>query len=291
MGKRSIPIVFREDPKVRNVTLRKRTFGLIKKAHELAILCGCNVSVIIKDLEGNYSSFSNHSQMDSNIREFLGSDPNIVDHKNAEDFLNFNESDLNYRSFQKYVVDNRMTHGQIPSFTPNLLNDLMGLERDQASLHNQIAQIAQQVAMQQPIPVATEMPLKLQAIETSELKYELPKQNQEVEVTEQVVLAVPERDVLKPVATQADGPMSVIIPPENEDNTLNPSPKSAFNEMFTPDVEVPDTPIINRSRRLSVPDSFSLIAPPIKKETKSFRSDAVGLSAIGHGENRFFAKE
>ena len=51
MGRRKIEIKLIEDDRNRQVTLAKRKLGLLKKAYELSVLCGCEIGMIIFDKE------------------------------------------------------------------------------------------------------------------------------------------------------------------------------------------------------------------------------------------------
>jgi hypothetical protein len=60
VGRKKIKIEKIEDSKNRQVTFNKRKVGLLKKAIELSVLCGCEVSVLIfhSDKMFEYSSKS-----------------------------------------------------------------------------------------------------------------------------------------------------------------------------------------------------------------------------------------
>lgn len=49
MGRNKIDITFIQEPRKRQVTLNKRKTGLIKKAYELSVLCGCEVALVVRD--------------------------------------------------------------------------------------------------------------------------------------------------------------------------------------------------------------------------------------------------
>lgn len=49
MGRRKIEISFIENERKRQVTLTKRKQGLMKKAHELSVLCGCELALVMFD--------------------------------------------------------------------------------------------------------------------------------------------------------------------------------------------------------------------------------------------------
>lgn len=47
MGRKKINITRIHDERTRQVTFTKRKFGLMKKAYELSVLCGCEIALII----------------------------------------------------------------------------------------------------------------------------------------------------------------------------------------------------------------------------------------------------
>ncbi|GLJ31461.1 hypothetical protein SUGI_0631410 [Cryptomeria japonica] len=49
MGKKKIPITFVEDPVKRKIHFHKRVHGLFKKLHELSVLCGAPMCLIVED--------------------------------------------------------------------------------------------------------------------------------------------------------------------------------------------------------------------------------------------------
>lgn len=58
MGRNKIDIKYITEPRKRQVTLNKRKGGLMKKAYELSVLCGCEISVLIKDQRGQSFVYS-----------------------------------------------------------------------------------------------------------------------------------------------------------------------------------------------------------------------------------------
>jgi hypothetical protein len=47
MGRKKINITRIHDERTRQVTFTKRKFGLMKKAYELSVLCGCEIALMI----------------------------------------------------------------------------------------------------------------------------------------------------------------------------------------------------------------------------------------------------
>ena len=63
MGRKKIVIQFIENKKERSVTFCKRKVGLLKKACELGVLCGVDVSLAFSDLNNNIHLFKNNSNI------------------------------------------------------------------------------------------------------------------------------------------------------------------------------------------------------------------------------------
>ncbi|CAD8046526.1 unnamed protein product [Paramecium primaurelia] len=57
MGRKKISITKIEDRQQRNITFHKRKIGLLKKAYELASLCGVQIYMVFNDLQGNAIHF------------------------------------------------------------------------------------------------------------------------------------------------------------------------------------------------------------------------------------------
>ncbi|KAL1958904.1 hypothetical protein VTO42DRAFT_3457 [Malbranchea cinnamomea] len=91
MGRRKIEIKAIKDDRNRSVTFLKRKGGLFKKAHELAVLCSVDVTVIIFGHNKKLYEFSS-----GDIRETLGryqyyGQPH--EHKGPQDFMDKREAD------------------------------------------------------------------------------------------------------------------------------------------------------------------------------------------------------
>ena len=63
MGKKSIEITFIENKGVRQATYRHRALGLLRKAHEIGVLCGINISLAFSNLKGDVISYSNNTEV------------------------------------------------------------------------------------------------------------------------------------------------------------------------------------------------------------------------------------
>lgn len=72
MGRKKIKIKMIGDAKKRSTTFNKRKKGLLKKAMELSILCGCEVSLIVNGEDITAYSSSNLEQSIINIRNKRG---------------------------------------------------------------------------------------------------------------------------------------------------------------------------------------------------------------------------
>eukprot|EP00005_Dracoamoeba_jomungandri_P001721 CAMPEP_0174253366 /NCGR_PEP_ID=MMETSP0439-20130205/2739_1 /TAXON_ID=0 /ORGANISM="Stereomyxa ramosa, Strain Chinc5" /LENGTH=289 /DNA_ID=CAMNT_0015334353 /DNA_START=30 /DNA_END=897 /DNA_ORIENTATION=- len=64
MGRRPIKIAFIEKERTRQATFKKRKLGLIKKAMELSILCGCDVGLIVIETAKKKRGLTHYSNKD-----------------------------------------------------------------------------------------------------------------------------------------------------------------------------------------------------------------------------------
>jgi hypothetical protein len=60
MGRKSIKIEYIANKNHRASTYRTRALGLLKKTHELGVLCGVKVSLVFNSLNGDIVSYSNN---------------------------------------------------------------------------------------------------------------------------------------------------------------------------------------------------------------------------------------
>ena len=74
MGRRKIEIKRIESEEARQVCFSKRRAGLFKKANDLSILCGAEISVIIFSPAGKPFSFG-HPSVNSILDRFLSDNP------------------------------------------------------------------------------------------------------------------------------------------------------------------------------------------------------------------------
>lgn len=63
MGRKKIEIEFIENRKNRKATLKARVGGILKKLHDLTILCGVNISLVMTDLDDNLITYSNKNTL------------------------------------------------------------------------------------------------------------------------------------------------------------------------------------------------------------------------------------
>lgn len=69
MGRRKIKIEFIRDDRRRQVTLNKRKQGLMKKAHELSVLCGCELALILFDSKNKLYQYGS-GEINGTIEKF-----------------------------------------------------------------------------------------------------------------------------------------------------------------------------------------------------------------------------
>lgn len=63
MGRKKIEIEYIENRKNRKATLKARVGGILKKLHDLTILCGVNISLVMTDLDDNLITYSNKNTL------------------------------------------------------------------------------------------------------------------------------------------------------------------------------------------------------------------------------------
>lgn len=73
MGRRKIEISFIENERKRQVTLTKRKQGLMKKAHELSVLCGCELALVMFDTKGKLYQYGSTEPM-TIIQKYINCD-------------------------------------------------------------------------------------------------------------------------------------------------------------------------------------------------------------------------
>ncbi|EJT51879.1 hypothetical protein A1Q1_06876 [Trichosporon asahii var. asahii CBS 2479] len=92
MGRKKIEIKPLTDERNRNVTFLKRKAGLMKKAYELSVLCGANVSLLIFSSNGKPYEFSS-ADFDSEIDRYNEYEGTIERRRGAEFEAMINDDD------------------------------------------------------------------------------------------------------------------------------------------------------------------------------------------------------
>ncbi|CAM4889983.1 unnamed protein product [Rotaria socialis] len=69
MGRKKINITWINDDRTRQVTFTKRKFGLMKKAYELSVLCGCEIALMIFNNNGRLFQYAS-SDMDKVLLKY-----------------------------------------------------------------------------------------------------------------------------------------------------------------------------------------------------------------------------
>jgi hypothetical protein len=63
MGRKKIVVKFIENPVTRRATFKQRLNGLLKKLHDLGVLCGVNISFLSTDTDENVVCYSNNEEI------------------------------------------------------------------------------------------------------------------------------------------------------------------------------------------------------------------------------------
>lgn len=83
MGRKKISVEHIKDERTRAVTFNKRKAGLIKKAMELSILTGCEISLVIFSPNNQLSDYVSNGDMKPHFERFFS-----VQHLPHERFTN-----------------------------------------------------------------------------------------------------------------------------------------------------------------------------------------------------------
>eukprot|EP00051_Salpingoeca_urceolata_P013650 m.172126 g.172126 ORF g.172126 m.172126 type:complete len:404 (-) comp17854_c0_seq2:395-1606(-) len=81
MGRRKINIEHIDDDRNRQTTLKKRKEGLMKKAYELSVLCGCEIAMIIFDSNGKHYQYGSH-KINETLMRLAKAGPPTENHTN-----------------------------------------------------------------------------------------------------------------------------------------------------------------------------------------------------------------
>ncbi|KAI8825049.1 uncharacterized protein EV422DRAFT_517259 [Fimicolochytrium jonesii] len=84
MGRKKIAIKRITDERNRQVTFSKRKFGLMKKAHELSVLCGCEIGLIMFTQNGKLFQFAS-TDMDKILLRYTETEAHEM--KTSEDII------------------------------------------------------------------------------------------------------------------------------------------------------------------------------------------------------------
>lgn len=130
MGRRKIEIARIENERHRQVTFAKRKNGLIKKATELSVLCGCDVALLVFNSNQKLSIYSSRDVNELIVRytEY----PEVPELKTTEDY--FKDAAKNGANVKGGSSDDEETG--YPEATPNAAPQLPPLrQRSQTSNH------------------------------------------------------------------------------------------------------------------------------------------------------------
>lgn len=98
MGRKKIRIESIENERQKMVTFSRRRAGLIKKAHELAVLCDCKIALLIFDRADTCHLFSSDQQAEELLKKYQERDDIqkrcMIDCLNDEDGLDMMQDDI-----------------------------------------------------------------------------------------------------------------------------------------------------------------------------------------------------
>jgi hypothetical protein len=85
MGRKKINITRINDERTRQVTFTKRKFGLMKKAYELSVLCGCEIALMIFNSNDRLFQYAS-SDMDKVLLKYAEYNVDIVEVRDMSAF-------------------------------------------------------------------------------------------------------------------------------------------------------------------------------------------------------------
>ncbi|ORX33807.1 hypothetical protein BD324DRAFT_200472 [Kockovaella imperatae] len=131
MGRKKIEIRPLHDERNRNVTFLKRKAGLMKKAWELSVLCGADVSIVIFSAAGKAFEFSS-KELDSEIDRYLEYE-GVIERRRAPEFAAMAEADEEDDDDDDDAPNSR--RGSLAK--PGVTKSLKGKESYKPKMHSQ----------------------------------------------------------------------------------------------------------------------------------------------------------
>lgn len=83
MGRKKIAIQTISDERGRQVTFSKRRYGIMKKAYELSVLCGCEIGIVMFNCQGKLFQFATHD-LDSLLMRYTECEDALESKNNAD---------------------------------------------------------------------------------------------------------------------------------------------------------------------------------------------------------------
>ncbi|MCD7448948.1 hypothetical protein HAX54_047560 [Datura stramonium] len=116
MGRGKVEMKRIENPNSRQVTFTKRRQGLLKKAHELAVLCDAEVAVIVYSSTGKMYEFSSSSRfMGKDLEGLTVKELQRLEYQQTRGLLAIKD-----RKEKKTVLENKILYEQVEELKRDL---------------------------------------------------------------------------------------------------------------------------------------------------------------------------
>lgn len=171
MGRKKIVIRKIQDERSRHATFAKRKNGLIKKAMELSILCGCEIALVMFNSQGKLIQYSS-GDIDQTLSKFIDEKPQeAYTNEHLSNFANKDDKDKQSGGEEPQALltagPNQhfayATAGVMPSIMPGASQSMQMVLNPQSQ---QLPQLQQMMAMGGPpsVPLMTLDPRSAQSL-------------------------------------------------------------------------------------------------------------------------------
>lgn len=76
MGRKKIEISYMENEANRKATFKARIGGLVKKLHDLSVLCGIQATLVVTDTDSNLVTYSSSNEIQLLVKDTFNSNKN-----------------------------------------------------------------------------------------------------------------------------------------------------------------------------------------------------------------------
>ncbi|KAL7750169.1 hypothetical protein RI367_004341 [Sorochytrium milnesiophthora] len=93
-GARSSRLTPIKDQKLRRTTFTKRKEVLLRKAHELALLCSCEIAIVMFDIKGRLFQFSSTGDVDQTLLKYSDFTNPPTEAKSSSDYMDLSSAEV-----------------------------------------------------------------------------------------------------------------------------------------------------------------------------------------------------